>query len=295
MASAIQLSVHGKLNPIGFENLLSRLPPDFPADGAGRVELDLGGVTLFDPYGLAALCAFVQYCANTHELHVRPPQTQGTAAYLAASGFPEMITKAGWGTLDAPIAQNQFRASSQNTRVMPLLAIRSDSDIFDVRERLRSILKHRGCPIDFANDLSAALSELCQNTIEHADDPTISVAAAQVYQNTQGVPFVIISVADGGIGLRHSLLTKHGVAVSNHIEAINMAFKGVPGRSTSGGMGLRKVLDTSARYHGRIDVRSGTAWATRRATGYAWEPRQGFCMPGTQVGVTVYFPSVNAK
>jgi anti-sigma regulatory factor (Ser/Thr protein kinase) len=138
-----------------------------------------------------------------------------------------------------------------------------------------------------------ALSEACQNIVEHAG--TGGWVAVQAYTwRTLGKRVVVIAVADAGVGFRHTLEATQGKRFGDRwgdATALEAALiHGVsrfrdPGRG-QGLAGIRRYLD---RWHGKISIRSGTA---RIAIVPAWdrdEPlRDGLPrFPGAQVQLVI--------
>ena len=138
-----------------------------------------------------------------------------------------------------------------------------------------------------------ALSEACQNIVEHAG--TGGWVAVQTYSwRTLGRRVVVIAVGDAGVGFRHTLEATQAKRYGDRwgdATALEAALvHGVsrfrdPGRG-QGLAGIRRYLD---RWHGKISIRSGTA---RIAMVPAWERdeplRDGLPnFPGAQVQLVV--------
>jgi anti-sigma regulatory factor (Ser/Thr protein kinase) len=108
-----------------------------------------------------------------------------------------------------------------------------------------------------------ALSEACQNIVEHAG--TGGWVAAQTYNwRTIGRRVAVIAVADAGVGFRQTLEATQANRFGDRwgdATALEAALiQGVsrfrdPGRG-QGLAGIRRWLD---RWHGKISIRSGTA------------------------------------
>jgi anti-sigma regulatory factor (Ser/Thr protein kinase) len=108
-----------------------------------------------------------------------------------------------------------------------------------------------------------ALSEACQNIVEHAG--TGGWVAVQRYNwRTIGRKVVVIAVADAGVGFRHTLEATQGNRFGDRwgdATALEAALiQGVsrfrdPGR----GQGLAGIRRYLGRWHGKISIRSGTA------------------------------------
>jgi anti-sigma regulatory factor (Ser/Thr protein kinase) len=139
-----------------------------------------------------------------------------------------------------------------------------------------------------------ALSEACQNIVEHAG--TGGWVAVQTYDwRTIGRKVVVIAVADAGVGFRQTLEATQSKRIGDRwgdAAALEAALiQGVsrypdPGR----GQGLAGIRRYLARWNGKISIRSGTA---RIAIIPKWEKQDEALrgglpwFPGAQVQLVV--------
>jgi anti-sigma regulatory factor (Ser/Thr protein kinase) len=138
-----------------------------------------------------------------------------------------------------------------------------------------------------------ALSEACQNIVEHAG--TGGWVSVQTYRYRGGATRVaVIAVADAGVGFRHTLEATQSKRFGERwgdAAALEAALiQGVsrfrdPGRG-QGLAGIRRYLD---RWNGKISIRSGTA---RIAIVPAWDEDAPLvdglaAFPGAQVQLVV--------
>jgi hypothetical protein len=109
-----------------------------------------------------------------------------------------------------------------------------------------------------------ALSEACQNIVEHAGTGGWVAVQAYHWRRTLARRVVVIAVADAGVGFRHSLEPTQGKRFGarwGDAAALEAALiQGVsrfrdPGR----GQGLAGIRRYLARWDGKIAIRSGTA------------------------------------
>ena len=163
-----------------------------------------------------------------------------------------------------------------------------------IQERSAAILTSElGLDPKMAIGFGMALSEACQNIVEHAG--TGGWVAVQTYNwRTLGRKVVVIAVADAGVGFRHTLEATQGNRFGSRwgdSAALEAALiQGVsrfrdPGRG-QGLAGIRRWLN---RWNGKISIRSGTA---RIAEFPPWERdeslRDGLPpFPGAQVQLVV--------
>jgi hypothetical protein len=135
-----------------------------------------------------------------------------------------------------------------------------------------------------------ALSEACQNIVEHAGTGGWVAVQAYHWRRKLARRVVVIAVADAGVGFRHSLEPSQAKRFGDRwgdAAALEAALiQGVsrfrdPGR----GQGLAGIRRYLARWEGKIAIRSGTA---RIAIVPRWDDdvplRDGLpAFPGSQV------------
>jgi hypothetical protein len=111
---------------------------------------------------------------------------------------------------------------------------------------------------------SMALSEACQNIVEHAGTSGWVAVQAYTFRRRLGRRVVVIAVSDAGIGFRRSLESAHAKRFGDRWgdgAALEAALiQGVsrfrdPGR----GQGLAFIKRFLDQWKGRIAIRSGTA------------------------------------
>jgi len=139
-----------------------------------------------------------------------------------------------------------------------------------------------------------ALSEICQNVIEHAGRGGWVAVHSYRWQKRLGRRVVVISVCDAGIGFRQSLESAHGPRATDRwddgMALEETVMRGAtrfrdPGR----GQGLAGVRKFIHNWNGKFSVRSGTA---RIAIVPEWDSdvpmRENLpAFPGAQVQITL--------
>ena len=139
-----------------------------------------------------------------------------------------------------------------------------------------------------------ALSEACQNIVEHAGTSGWVAVQAYTFRRRLGRRVVVIAVSDGGIGFRRSLESTHAKRFGDRWgdgAALEAALiQGVsrfrdPGPRT--GTGGHQALP--GRWKGKISIRSGTA---RLAIVPPWDDDVPLAehlpfFPGAQVQITI--------
>src|ERR671935_2771891 len=111
---------------------------------------------------------------------------------------------------------------------------------------------------------SMALSEACQNIVEHAGTSGWVAVQAYSFRRRLGRRVAVIAVSDAGIGFRRSLESTHAKRFGERwgdAAALEAALiQGIsrfrdPGR----GQGLAGIRRYLTRWDGKIAIRSGTA------------------------------------
>lgn len=261
-----------------------------------RVLVDAHAAEWASPAGLIGLlCAGQALLARTG---VKPlltaPAEREVAHYWARAGF--FAHAADLFEIHGSVPR--VRPNPERNVLLEVTPVTGADDVHTVvgkiQERAAAILTSElGLDPKATMGFGMALSEACQNIVEHAG--TGGWVAVQTYSwRTLGRRVVVIAVADAGVGFRHTLEATQGKRFGDRwgdATALEAALiQGVsrfrdPGRG-QGLAGIRRYLD---RWHGKISIRSGTA---RIALVPAWERdeplRDGLPpFPGAQVQLVV--------
>ena len=245
----------------GFAAGFTEWPP------AERVLLDARATTWASPYGLTALLtagqALVEQGASKPRLAA--PDAEDTRFYWARAGFFhhaveyfDLIGKIPKRGIDTP-----------GDLLVPVTAIRRAEDVIGVVDRVqegatRILTTELGLEAKVALGFAMALSESCQNIVEHAG--TGGWVAAQTYhwRRRLGRKVVVIAVSDAGVGFRRSLEATEAKKVGDRWgdgAALESALLHAVSRfrETGRGQGLAGIKRYLLRWRGKISIRSGTA------------------------------------
>jgi anti-sigma regulatory factor (Ser/Thr protein kinase) len=233
---------------------------------AERLLFDAHATQWASPYGLVGLLAI-----GHHLLEVtgdKPlftiPADRAVASYWARAGFFRYATECfemhGKVPRTAPATESDV--------LLEVTPVRGADDVHEVvnriQERAAAILSNElGLEAQATMGFAMALSEACQNIVEHAG--TSGWVAVQTYnwRRKLGRRVVVIAVADAGVGFRHTLEATQARRYGerwNDATALEAALiQGVsrfrdPGR----GQGLQGILRYVKRWSGKLSVRSGT-------------------------------------
>jgi len=255
--------------------------------GGGTEELKviLEDVKFIDPYGLAGLWCVLRFLKRRHRaIVVIPPTDPQLQGYLHRMNFP--AATAPMAVLDGSVGRHG--ASGPSDVLLELTSIEQQADVEQVLRtilgRIRRILEGElGYGERDVTAFCTVLSEACMNICDHSGD--IGVVAAQRYTQRGGTGYVIVGVADLGIGIRQSLATRYRHAERwSHIQAIVNALQKEYSRHPDRGLGLFMVSRIVGAYRGSLHIRSGDArlYLRHRAHRLVAGP-----FPGTQLAISL--------
>ncbi len=232
-----------------------------------KVLLDARGAQWASPYGLLGMLTAGQALAEAGS--ERPlltvPANEDVKRYWARAGFfryaAELFDIHGKVPKGAP--------SGPSDVLLDVTPVRATEDVHDVVEKISqgaSRLLHGELGLEMKATLrfSMALSEACQNIVEHAGTSGWVAVQAYTFRRRLGRRVVVIAVSDAGIGFRRSLESAHAKRFGDRWgdgAALEAALiQGVsrfrdPGR----GQGLAFIKRFLDQWKGRIAIRSGTA------------------------------------
>ena len=255
-------------------------------------QIDLSGVSFIDPYGMLGLLEIGELCMlEDVRKTVILPRSDEVLRYLERMDFFTYAKR--YYALDpsAPEQPEKYQRSPDSDVLLEITPIERSNDIHlivgNVRDRAQAILAtHLRYDDRAINGFIVALSEVCQNIIEHAEAP--GWVAAQSYNWTKrlGRQVVVIAVSDLGRGFKGSLTDEHSGRFGDRwgdVTALEAAFiHGLTRFPDSGrGQGIQQIRKQVGRWGGLLSIRSGTA---RIADTPEWSE-----MPPVEEGLT-YFP-----
>lgn len=273
------------------------------ASGAGRVIVDAHAVEWVSPFGFVSLLAAGQ--AIGERTGARPiltaPADRDVAHFFSRSGFAKQAEE--WFEIHGKLPKVK---AAESTVLLEVTPIRDTQDVHNVvghiQERSSAILTAElGLEPKATMGFGMALSEACQNIVEHAG--TGGFVAVHAYSwRKLGKRVVVIAVADAGVGFRHTLEASQAHRFGDRwgdgaaLEAAllnNVSRFREPGRG-QGLAGIRKYL---GRWQGKISIRSGTA---RIAIVPPWDEDAPLTLglapfPGAQVQLVIPAEAQNPK
>ena len=278
------------------------------ADGE-RLLFDAHAAEWASPYGLVALLAAGQAAARVGAGGAggAAGRRGGERPLLTAPTQPEVLAywaRAGFFQEAAELFEIHGRVPKVKPRgesdvLLPVTAVRAAEDVHQVvskiQQRASAILSAElGLDPKATIGFAMALSEACQNIVEHAGTGGWVAVQSYHWRRRLARRVVVIAVADAGVGFRHSLEPTQSRRFGDRwgdAAALEAALiQGVsrfrdPGR----GQGLAGIRRYLARWAGKISIRSGTA---RIAIVPSWDDdvplKEGLpAFPGAQVLVII--------
>ncbi len=289
------VSVPPSLDERSFEGFATDLA-QVPADAA-RVLLDAHATEWASPFGLAALLCAGQALGDRHGRRalLTVPADRDVAHYWARAGFFAEAE----ALFELHGAVPRARQPSESAVLLEVTPVRVAADVHRVVDRIQEraaaiLTTGLGLEPKATLGFGMALSEACQNIVEHAGTGGWVAVQAYTWRRRLGRRVVVIAAADAGVGFRHTLeptqAKRFGDRWGDGAALEAALIQGVsrfrdPGR----GQGLRGIRNVVDRWGGKIAIRSGTA---RIAIIPAWDEdvplKEGLAaFPGAQLQVVV--------
>jgi anti-sigma regulatory factor (Ser/Thr protein kinase) len=254
-------------------------------------QIDLRDVSFIDPYGMVGLLEIGELCVleDVRKTIVLPTSDE-VCRYLDRMDFFTFARRY-FSLEDTSYDAGKYQRSSDSDVLLEITPIEKTNDIHfivgKIRERAQAILAtHLRYDERAINGFIVALSEVCQNIIEHSENKGFVGIQKYRYQSL-GRNVVKIAVMDVGIGFRKSLANRF--KLRSDFEAIDKALlHGASRYEDEGrGHGLAGVRKFVTQWQGRLSIRSGTArlsiipqWARGRD-----QERNLTFFPGSQINI----------
>jgi anti-sigma regulatory factor (Ser/Thr protein kinase) len=262
-----------------------------------RLLFDARGVQWASPFGLIGLLSAAQAVAEAHgeRPQLAVPQSDDVRSYWARMAFFQHAAE----FLELHGKVPRPRAGQHADTLLEITPVRASEDGHQVVGRIqegaaRILTGELGLEAKATMGFAMALSEACQNIVEHAGTEGWVAVQAYNYRKRLGRRVAVIAVSDAGIGFRRSLEPTQGRRYGDRWRdgtALEAALiQGVsrfrdPGR----GQGLAGIKRYLQRWQGKVSVRSGTA---RIAIVPPWDDDLPLVehlpfFPGAQLQVTI--------
>ena len=262
-----------------------------------RLLIDARGAQWASPYGLIGMLTAGQ--ALVEAGRERPlftvPANEDVKRYWTRAGFFRYAAE----LFELHGRVPRVSASGPSDVLLDVTPVRASEDVHQVVDKIsegasRTLHGELGLEMKATLRFSMALSEACQNIVEHAGTGGWVAVQAYSFRRRLKRRVVVIAVSDAGVGFRRSLESVHAKRFGERwgdAAALEAALvQGVsrfrdPGR----GQGLAFIKRFLDQWQGKIAIRSGTA---RLAMIPPWdddvplEDRLPF-FPGAQVQIII--------
>lgn len=230
----------------------------------GLSTIDLREADFIDPYGMVGLLEMGELLKTEGiKKTLLLPESEEVIKYLERMDFFRFADK--YFSLEParPQISEKYKRSSCSDVLLEITSIEKSNDIHyivgKVKKRANAILKkHLHYDERAINGFIVALSEVCQNIIEHSE--TKGFVGIQKYHfQTLNKNVVKIAVMDIGIGFKKSLSERF--SLKDDAEAIEKGLlHGASRYADEGrGHGLAAVRRFVHQWNGKLSIRSGTA------------------------------------
>jgi anti-sigma regulatory factor (Ser/Thr protein kinase) len=254
--------------------------------------IDLRDVSFIDPYGMVGLLEIGELCMlEDVKKTILLPRSEEVRRYLDRMDFFGHAGRYFSLEPSGPELSETYQRSADSDVLLEITPIERSNDIHfivgKVEERAQSILaRHLRYDDRAINGFIVALSEVCQNIIEHSENK--GFVGIQKYRfQSLNKNMVKIAVMDAGIGFRKSLSNRF--KLRSDLEAIDKALLHGASRyeEVGRGHGLAAVRRFVHQWQGKLSIRSGTArlsiippWARGRE-----QERNLTAFPGSQINI----------
>jgi anti-sigma regulatory factor (Ser/Thr protein kinase) len=196
------------------------------------------------------------------------PAAEEVRRYWARAGFFRQAT----GYLELHGKVPRIRPDEHSDVLLDVTPVRASEDVHAVVGRIqegaaRILHGELGLEAKATMGFAMALSEACQNIVEHAGTGGWVAVHAYTYRKRLGRRVVVIAVSDAGVGFRRSLEATQarrfgdrwsdGAALEAAVIQNVSRFRD-PGR----GQGIAGIKRYLSRWDGKLSIRSGTARIT---------------------------------
>src|SRR3989337_1380268 len=254
--------------------------------------INLQDVTFIDPYGMVGILEIGELLKSEGiQKTIKLPGSEDVLKYLERMDFFKFAGKYFKLEPSKPQLSNKYLRSSYSDVLLEITPTEKSDDIHfivgKVKERAQAILaKHLNYSVKTINGFIVALSEVCQNIIEHSGNKGYVGIQKYHFQNLNK-NVVKIAVMDTGMGFMNSLSDRF--LLRNDLHAIEKALLHGASRFADEGRGhgLAAVRKFVTQWNGKLSIRSGTAklsiiprWARGK------EKEVGFThFPGSQINI----------
>ncbi len=256
---------------------------DFPWDS---VRIDLSRCTFVRPAGVLWCTVYPLLVAERGiPCEMVVPYDIGVTSYLNRLGMFETLLNAGIkvDNLGMPTPQ-------QGHLMLPLTRLTTMSQVEDLGEAIvENLMSSNVSSANVYEHVNMVFGELANNAVEHADSPIDAYGYVQHYAFEGHLRFVC-AIADGGIGIRASLLKNpdHAGSVQSDWQAIEYALvENISVHGNTRGLGLAHIVELVLPPNRELNISSGSAFLHYDGRTKIPSPRSANLFPGTLASVNI--------
>jgi histidine kinase/DNA gyrase B/HSP90-like ATPase len=232
-----------------------------------RMVFDARGAQWASPFGLVAMVTAAQAVAEAGgpKPAFTIPQADDVRRYWGRTGFWHHAAE----LFEIHGRLPRMKPDERSDVLLDLTPVRASEDVHGVVGKIqegaaRIIHGELGLETKATMGFAMALSEACQNIVEHAGTGGWVAVHAYTWKKRLGRRVVVIAVSDAGVGFRRSLEAtqarrfgdRWGDAAALEAAVIqNVSRFRDPGR----GQGIAGIKRYLSRWSGKLTIRSGTA------------------------------------
>ena len=232
-----------------------------------RMVFDARGAQWASPFGLIGMLTAAQAVqeAGGPPPAFTVPQADEVRRYWARTGFFRYAGE----LFELHGRIPRIKPDEQSDVLLDITPVRASEDVHTVVGKIQAgaarILTHElGIDATATMGFAMALSEACQNIVEHAGTSGWVAVHAYTFRRRLGRRVVVIAVSDAGVGFRRSLEATQARRFADRwgdgaaLEAAviqNVSRFRDPGR----GQGIAGIKRYLSRWSGKLSIRSGTA------------------------------------
>jgi anti-sigma regulatory factor (Ser/Thr protein kinase) len=255
------INVPKSLDDKSFEQIFEQLAV-VPADA--KIIVNARHTQWASPYGLTCLLALAQSRLERPVLYV--PEAETTSSYWSRMHFFRNAAE----LYDVQGKVTPARGMEQSNVLLEVTSISQADDVHAVLDKIGqraqdALVQELKLEARVTGRFSMALSEVCQNIVEHAGQGGwVAVQRYHWRQRLGGRKVVVIAVCDSGVGFRRSLesnpLFRDNDRFDDRMALEETLLRGVSRFPEKGrGQGLQGVKSFVIGWDGKLSIRSGTA------------------------------------
>ena len=214
------------------------------------------------------------------------PHNLGVTSYLNRLGLFETLQNAGVG-VDSLGMPN----IGQGNLMLPLTRLDTVSQVEELAVAIDDNLRRSNLSsVNLYDHVNMAFAELANNAVEHADSSVDAYGYVQYYDSSDGQSRFVCAIADGGIGIRASLLKNpnHERMVQSDWQAIEYALEeNISAHGNTRGLGLSHIVEFVLPPDRALNINSGVGFLHTDGNTLQTTSRESNLFSGTSAFINI--------